>query len=63
MQALDADAERPKIAKASAHKAAELAEQAIDHQADPSADPIEQARRKRQLIKGPPEFRRSRRAE
>ena len=48
---------------AGAAKAAELAEQAIDRQADPSADPNEQVRRKDELIKGPPELRSPRRRE
>jgi sugar (pentulose or hexulose) kinase len=57
-QALRVDAARPKTQKAGAARAAVLAGQAIDRQADPSADAPEQARRKRKLIKGPRELRR-----
>jgi hypothetical protein len=49
----------PKKTKAKA-KARRLAGEAIDRLLDKSAAPAEQAKRKRRLIKGPPEFRRIR---
>jgi hypothetical protein len=40
-----------------AAKASAMAEQAVDHLIDKSAPPVERAKRKRRLIKGPREFR------
>ena len=40
-----------------AAKAGRLASKAIDRLLDKSAPPAEQAKRKRRLLKGPPEFR------
>jgi hypothetical protein len=42
---------------ARAHRAKELAGQAIDKLGDPTAHPEEQAERRRKLTKGPEEFR------
>ena len=46
-----------RIKKKTAARASELAGAAIDWLADKSASPEEQAKRKRRLVKGPPEFR------
>src|ERR1700692_1746778 len=59
-QALEADPARP-VSGEFAAKASDLAGQAIDRLADPSATSEEPAKRKRRLIKGPPEFRTARR--
>ena len=59
-QALASDPARPVSAKFAA-KASDLAGQAIDRLADPSATSQERAKRKRRLIKGPQEFRIARR--
>ena len=47
----------PKRSKKAAAKAAGMAGEMIDRLADKSASPEEQAKRKRRLMKGPPEFR------
>lgn len=47
----------PRRSPKSAAKAVTMAGSAIDHAADKSATPAEQAKRKRRLIKGPTEFR------
>ena len=47
----------PKRSKKAAAKAAGMAGEMIDRLADKSASPAEQAKRKRRLMKGPPEFR------
>jgi hypothetical protein len=47
----------PKRSKKAAAKAAGMAGKMIDQLADKSASPEEQAKRKRRLMKGPPEFR------
>jgi hypothetical protein len=59
-QALATDPGRP-VSREFAAKASDLAGQAIDRLADPSATTEEQAKRKRRLIKGPQEFRPERR--
>jgi len=59
-QALGSDPERRPSRQAAA-RASELAGREIDRLADPSATEEEQAKRKRRLIKGPREFRRTRR--
>jgi len=59
-QALGTDPARQPTRQAAA-KASELAGRALDRLADPSAAAVEQAKRKRRLIKGPQEFRRARR--
>jgi hypothetical protein len=43
--------------RAVAHRAKELAAQAIDKMGDPTAHPDEHAQRRRRLTKGPEEFR------
>jgi hypothetical protein len=43
-----------------AHRAKELASQAIDNMGDPTAHPEERAQRRRTLTKGPEEFREAR---
>ena len=47
----------PKRSRKAAAKAAGMAGEMIDRLADKSASPEEQAKRKRRLMKGPPEFR------
>lgn len=59
-QTLGSDSERQISAKFAA-KASDLAGNAIDRLADPSATRRERANRKRRLLKGPPEFRTARR--
>jgi hypothetical protein len=49
-----------KLPKKIAAKARRLAGNTIDRLIDKSAPPAEQAKRKRRLLKGPPEFRRIR---
>lgn len=51
-----ADAGRKPTPKKTAAKARRLAGDAIDRLVDKSAPPAEQAKRKRRLLKGPPEF-------
>ena len=46
-----------KLPKKAAAKAGRLAGKAIDRLVDKSLAPAEQAKRKRRLLKGPPEFR------
>jgi hypothetical protein len=52
---------KPKqLAAARAEQAKELAAQVIDKMSDDLASAVDQARRKRRLLKGPPEFREDR---
>jgi hypothetical protein len=55
---IKAKAKQPSAARAD--RAKELARKAIDKMVDPSANPDERDRRRRQLTKGPLEFREDR---